>query len=43
MEHWLDIPKQRNPLPVGRLCLIMALTALMLLGLMARAQALALL
>ncbi|MDG1280323.1 MAG: hypothetical protein P8O10_03370 [Pseudorhodobacter sp.] len=43
MDHWLLIPKQRNRLPVGRLCLIMALTVLMLLGLMAKAQALALL
>jgi hypothetical protein len=40
MEHWLDIPENRNRLPVGRLCLILALTVLMLLGVMAKAQAL---
>jgi hypothetical protein len=32
MEKWLDIPKDRTRLPVGRLCLIMALTILLLLS-----------
>jgi hypothetical protein len=30
MEKWLEIPEDRKCLPVGRLCLIMALSVLML-------------
>lgn len=36
MENWLDIPKDRKRLPIGRLCLIMALTVLLLLALVGR-------
>ena len=31
MENWLQIPEKRKRLPVFRLCLIMALTVLILL------------
>lgn len=31
MEKWLEIPKDRKRLPVGRLCLIMGLTILLML------------
>ncbi|WP_022703265.1 hypothetical protein [Pseudorhodobacter ferrugineus] len=30
MDKWLEIPKDRTRLPVGRLCLILALTILLL-------------
>lgn len=36
MDPWLDIPKDRKRLPVGRLCVIMALTVLLLLSAFAR-------
>jgi hypothetical protein len=36
MEHWLDIPKDRKTLPVWRLCLIMALVVMMMMGLSVR-------
>lgn len=36
MDKWLDIPKDRKRLPVGRLCLILGLTILMLLMLAGR-------
>ncbi|MFT7058093.1 MAG: hypothetical protein ACJASV_000593 [Pseudorhodobacter sp.] len=36
MENWLDIPADRKRLPIVRLCLILALTALVMLGLLGR-------
>lgn len=39
MEKWLDIPKDRTRLPIGRLCVIMALTILLLLSLFGRKAA----
>lgn len=36
MDKWLDIPKDRRRLPVGRLCLIMGLTVLLLLAVAGR-------
>ena len=36
MDKWLDIPKNRNRLPVGRLCIIMALLVLIFLVLAGR-------
>lgn len=36
MEKWLEIPKDRTRLPVGRLCLILALTILLLFVVAAR-------
>ncbi len=36
MDKWLDIPKNRKRLPVGRLCIIMALLALIFLVLAGR-------
>lgn len=36
MDKWLEIPKDRKRMPVGRLCLIMALTCLLLLMLLDR-------
>ena len=39
MEKWLEIPKDRKRRPVGRLCLILALTILMMLALMGRKSA----
>jgi hypothetical protein len=41
MDDWLNIPKDRNRLPVGRLCVIMALTVLLLLAIAGRKSALA--
>jgi hypothetical protein len=32
MDKWLEVPKDRARLPVGRLCLMMALTILVLLA-----------
>lgn len=32
MDKWLEIPKDRARLPVGRLCLMMALTILVVLA-----------
>lgn len=32
MDHWLDIPKDRKRQPIGRLCVIMGLTVLLLLA-----------
>lgn len=32
MDKWLEIPKDRTGLPVGRLCLILALTILILMA-----------
>lgn len=37
MDPWLHIPKDRKRLPVGRLCVIMGLTLLLLLSAFARA------
>lgn len=39
MDKWLDIPKDRTRLPTGRMCLILALTILMLLALAGRKHA----
>lgn len=39
MDKWLEIPKDRTRLPVGRLCLILALTILMLFALAGRKAA----
>ena len=36
MDKWLDIPKDRTRLPIGRLCVILALTILILLLLVGR-------
>jgi hypothetical protein len=36
MEEWLKIPEDRKCLPVGRLCLIMALSVLMLFAVYGR-------
>jgi hypothetical protein len=36
MDDWLKIPKDRKRLPVGRLCLIMALTVLLMMSAFAR-------
>lgn len=41
MEKWLDLPKDRTRLPIGRLCVIMAFTILLLLSLYGRKAALA--
>jgi hypothetical protein len=39
MEDWLTPPKDRRILPVGRLCVIMALTILLLVVTQARHHA----
>lgn len=36
MQDWLDIPKDRKRLPIGKLCLLMGVTALLVLALLAR-------
>jgi hypothetical protein len=36
MEKWLEKPKDRTQLPVGRLCVIMGLTILLLITLFGR-------
>jgi hypothetical protein len=36
MQDWLDIPKDRKRLPIGRLCLVMGVTALLGLALLAK-------
>lgn len=36
MDDWLKIPQDRKCLPVGRLCLIMALSVLMLFAVYGR-------
>jgi hypothetical protein len=36
MQDWLDIPKDRKRLPIGRLCMVMGFTALLGLSLMAQ-------
>ena len=36
MEKWLEKPKDRTQLPVGRLCVIMGLTILLLIMLFGR-------
>jgi hypothetical protein len=38
MNDWLEIPEDRKRLPTGRLCLIMALTALLFLAALSRGE-----